>query len=83
MRKAVLIDEASPAAVPIHLVTPDTLEAAVRSLQPPAQKFLAGLSFKAGAAAVALLPDGNGDLAAVLLGLGTESDVLISKIAHA
>jgi leucyl aminopeptidase len=85
LRKAVLIDDAlSASAIPIHLVTPDSLEATARSLQPPAQKFLAGLSFKAGPASVALLPDGEGGLAAVLLGLGMESGLLSAgKLASA
>lgn len=61
-------------AVPIYAVTPNALDAALAGPLERHAKWLKATGFTAGAGKVALLPGGDGALAGVALGLGSDDD---------
>ncbi|MCP1170119.1 leucyl aminopeptidase family protein [Limimaricola litoreus] len=57
-------------ALPLRLVTPETLDAALEALPEVAQGWVRAQGFRAGASAVLALPDAKGGLWGALVGLG-------------
>ncbi|MBI1418802.1 MAG: leucyl aminopeptidase family protein [Limimaricola sp.] len=62
---------ADATALPLHVVTPDTLEAVLNGLSAPARGWAQAQGFAAGPGAVLALPDATGAIAGAMVGLGT------------
>jgi leucyl aminopeptidase len=66
-----LIAAPRASAVPIHAVTPQTLAAAIGGWEGPARRFVEAQGFKAEAGRFVLVPNTEGSIDRVLLGLGS------------
>ncbi len=66
--------EPGSAAVPIFAVTADRLDSWAASQSPATKAWLAATAFRADTGTVSVLPDGNGAVSAVVLGLGKGDD---------
>jgi leucyl aminopeptidase len=87
MTEASTIHHAGDAAIPIHAVRAEELETLLQGMAERERCFAAAQNFKAEAGTHVLLPDGGGNIARVLFGLGgTDADrnpLLIGKLAAA
>jgi leucyl aminopeptidase len=85
MTDASTIHQAGDAAIPIHAVRAQELETLLQGMDERERRFAAAQNFKAEAGTHVLLPDGGGNIARVLFGLGgPEADrnpLLIGKLA--
>jgi leucyl aminopeptidase len=66
--------DSSAAAIPIVAVDPERIDAVAAVLPERARAWLASTGFKPDAGSVAVLPDDNGKIAQVMLGLGQGDD---------
>ena len=75
------MDEADAPAIPVHGVTPLTLDDALGALGPAAATFARACGFKAESGRVLLVPAPDGRIAAVLFGTGDGDPYLPGKLA--
>ena len=61
-------------AVPLHVVTPDALEACLNGLAENSRRWAEAQGFAASLGDLLILPDGNGEIAGVLVGYGHATD---------
>lgn len=69
-----LVADPSTPALPVHAVSPETLDAFLSQAGATAAEWAATAGFKAAAGAVLTLPDAQGRAAAVLFGLGSATN---------
>src|SRR5262245_53981831 len=85
---ASLVSDGGDAAVPIYVVGTERLEEALAGLNERERRFAEAQGFDAAAGTLALLPDGEGNLACVLFGQGgpdaaERSPLILGKLASA
>lgn len=78
MIDALLPSSAASNAVPIHAVTPETLQGVLTELPQSASGWVAVNRFKPDSGAVLAVPGDNGDVVAVLFGLGAGAEAPLS-----
>lgn len=74
-------DPSADAAVPLYPIAPDGLEAALAALSPSARHWVESVGFDAALGETCLVPDVQGGIAMVLLGVGQATDRLRRRFA--
>lgn len=69
-----ILDTPPENAIPIYPVASDALEDGLNGLSAPMRKFASASDFKGEAGEIVLLPDADGALAGVMLGMGADTD---------
>ncbi len=81
LRFAPCEDSSAETAVQLHLIAPDGLQAAMDGLAPSSRQWAETLGFGAALGETCLVPDAQGGIALVLLGVGQDTDRLRRRFA--